>query len=77
MPTGVQLGVDFTFFLIDRANFFQKQNDPLALVHFIFAGVVLLDGFDHVLKLDAVLLEVFAHVYQLFHGHRHFDQGVQ
>ena len=75
--TVVQLLVDLAFFLEDLLDFVQEQDDPRALVHLVFAGVVFFNGFDHVLELDAVLAQILAHVDEFFHGHGHFHQGVE
>ena len=75
--TVVQLPVDLAFFLEDLLDFVQQQDDPRALVHFIFAGVVLFNGFNHILELDAVLAQILAHIDEFFHGHGHFHQGVE
>ena len=73
----VQLFVDLALFLEDLLDLVQQQDDAGALVELVFAGIVFFDGLDHVLELDAVLAQVFAHVDELFHGHGHFHQGVE
>ena len=63
--------------LVDDLDLVEEQDDALALVHLVFGGVVFFDGLDHILELDAVLAQVFAHVDEFFHGHRHFHKGVE
>ena len=73
----IELAVDFALLAKGRLDLFQQENDPLALVHLVLGGIVFLDGLDHVFELYAPDFEVFAHLDQFLHRHRHFHQGVE
>ena len=69
--------VKLALLLEDGLDFVEQQDDPLPLVHLVLAGIVFFDGFDHILELDAVLAQFFAHVDELFNGHGHFGKGIE
>ncbi len=73
----VELLVELALLLENGLDLVEQQDDARALVHFVLARIVLLDGLDHVLELDAVLAQLLADVDQLLDGNGHFHQGVE